>query len=83
MIEKAAIAAVAGDPAAREHVANRLIATMNETLKQGYDADLVASGGGVAAAAAFTGFNLSENGRRQASNVELGLVFKRMVCCGA
>ncbi len=42
-----------------------------ETLKQGYDADLVASGGGVAAAAAFTGFNLSENGRRQASNVEL------------
>ena len=82
MIKKAAIAAVAGDLAAREHVANRLIATMNETLKQGYDADLVASAG-LAAAAAFTGFNLSENGRRQASNVELGLVFKRMVCCGA
>lgn len=51
-------------PTDKDHceITNRLIATMNAMMDEGYDADFVASAA-VAAAGAFTAFNLSGGGR--------------------
>lgn len=51
-------------------LANRLIATMNAMLKEGYDTDFVASAA-VSAAGAFTAFNLSDGGRRSIAVEEI------------
>ncbi len=58
------------DDAAHLALVNQLIGAMNTLLAAGYARDFVASAA-VAAAAAFTGFNLSDGGGRPVSDAEL------------